>query len=449
MTSEHTTIARHAGTVLVGQLAVMAYGVTDTLVAGRHSSEALAALSVGSAVYISIFVALNGMLQALLPVWAEHHGAGRQPEVGHALRQSLYLYAGLAVLGMGALLCPGPLLRWTQVPLALQEDVSRYLAVLAMALPAALAFRLYSTLNQALGKPLLVTWLQVGSLFIKAPLSIWLTFGGAGMPALGVVGCAWATLWVSAAMLVMALWLLRSEPMYRPYRLWQRMERPHGPTLRSFARLGIPTALSILVEVTSFTLMALFIARMGTTAAASHQIASNITALLYMVPLSISIATSARVSYWLGARDPRRARRALHAGLQWVLGLALVLALLVAAAHEVIAGIYAADRAAVVELAGGLLLWVAAYHLADATQAFCVFILRCYRIATAPLVVYCVMLWGVGLLGGYLLAYPRWVIQPGSSPTDFWAMGALALWLAAITLAGLLLRTVRKPWTPA
>lgn len=442
--SERSTIARHAGTVLVGQLAVMAYGVTDTLVAARHSSEALAALSVGSAVYISIFVALNGMLQALLPVWAEHHGAGRQAGVGHSFRQSLYLYAALVVIGIAALLCPGPLLRWTQVPPALQPDVTRYLAVLALALPAALGFRLYSTLNQALGKPLLVTWLQVGSLFVKAPLSIWLTFGGGGLPSLGVAGCAWATLCVSAAMMIMALWLLRTEPMYHPYRLWKRLEPPHWPTLRAFARLGIPTALSIMVEVTSFTLMALFIARMGTVAAASHQIASNVTAMLYMVPLSLSIATSARVSYWLGAQDPLRARQALRAGLHWVLALALALAVGVAAAHHWIAALYAADRREVVTLAGSLLLWVAVYHLADASQAFCVFILRCYRIATAPLVVYCVLLWGIGLVGGYMLAYPGGQIHPQSSPADFWAMGALALVLTAVTLAGLLVHAVRR-----
>src|SRR5512141_43234 len=67
--SELRTIARHATTVLVGQLAVMAFGVTDTIVAGRYSEQALAALSVGSAVYITVFVALMGILQALLPTW--------------------------------------------------------------------------------------------------------------------------------------------------------------------------------------------------------------------------------------------------------------------------------------------------------------------------------------------------------------------------------------------
>ncbi|WP_019374312.1 MATE family efflux transporter, partial [Melaminivora alkalimesophila] len=194
MKSELPLILRHAVTVLAGQLAVMAYGVTDTIVAGRHSQEALAALSIGSAVFVSVYVALMGILQAILPIWAEQRGAGRDAAIGASVRQSLYLCAAASVLGMAVLLSPGPILEWTDVPPQLRGEVRAYLAVLAFGLPAALLFRIYSTLSQALGHPQLVTWLQVGALFIKLPLSVWLTFGGAGVPALGVVGCAWATL---------------------------------------------------------------------------------------------------------------------------------------------------------------------------------------------------------------------------------------------------------------
>ena len=60
--SELKVIARHAATVLVGQLAVMAFGVADTVIAGRYSDTALAALSVGSAIYISVYVGLIGIV---------------------------------------------------------------------------------------------------------------------------------------------------------------------------------------------------------------------------------------------------------------------------------------------------------------------------------------------------------------------------------------------------
>jgi len=429
--SELSTVSRHALTLLTGQLAVMAFGVTDTIVAGRHGEASLAALSVGSAIFISVYVALMGVFQALLPVWAEQRGARKPEVIGKSVRQSLYLCAMACALGMLILLSPGPLLRWTEVPEALRTEVGRYLAVLALALPPALLFRLYSTLNQAIGRPQLVTWLQVGSLAIKVPLSIWFTFGGAGLPGQGAVGCAWATLAVNASMLAVAVWLLRTQDLYTPLRVWQRMERPHWPTILGFARLGVPAGLAILVEVTSFTLMALFIARQGTVATAAHQIATNVAAVLYMVPLSLGIATSARVSYWLGAGDATRARSVVFIGIRLSALMGITLAAILSIANEALAGLYSSSPA-VLAITGGLLKWVAAYHAADALQTLCVFVLRSYRITMAPLAVYCLLLWGTGLGGGYMLAYRGlgpWA--PMASPVPFWAASAMALAVTA------------------
>ena len=443
--SERAVVARHALTVLAGQLAVMAFGVADTIVAGRHSAEALAALSIGAAIFVSVYVTLMGLLQALLPIWAEQHGAREEAAIGASVRQSLYLCAMAAVAGMAVLLSPGAILRWTEVPAALRGDVESYLAIVAFALPAALLFRIYSTLNQALGRPQLVTWLQVGSLAIKIPLSVWFTFGGAGLPAQGVVGCAWATLVVNMSLLGLAVWMLRTRAMYRPLQMWRAPERPDWSQIGRFARLGVPAGLSILVEVTSFTLMALFIARQGTLASAAHQIASNVTAVLYMVPLSLAIATSARVSYWRGAGNEAQARAVAWMGFRLAAGLGVALALLLLAARKPLAGLYS-PSADVVALTTTLLLWVAAYHVADALQTLCIFVLRCYRITFAPLAVYCVLLWGGGLAGGYVLAYHGVAgLGPFDSPAPFWAASAAALGVTAAVFSAMLARALRHP----
>jgi MATE family multidrug resistance protein len=441
--TERGIIARHAGTVLAGQLATMAFGITDTIVAGRYSQQALAALSVGSAVYITVFVALMGVLQALLPTWAELHGARRHPDVGRSVRQAVYLAVLTAVAGVFGLLFPNALLQGTGVPPALQQDVRQYLGVLALALPPALLFRMYSTLNQSLGKPLLVTWLQLASLALKVPLTIWFAFGGLGLPAMGAVGCAWATVVVNWLFVAMALWLIRTDALYRPYAIWRPIEPPHWPTIWQFARLGVPAGLSIMVEVTSFTLMSLFIARQGTLSAAAQQIASNLAAVMYMMPLSIAIATSARVSFWLGAGDLKKARGSIRTGFRMGLSLALLLGCIVLLSRHGIASLYSADPQ-VAALAAGLLALVACYHFGDATQALCVFVLRSYRVAVAPLVAYCVLLWGVGVVGGYHLAYRGlgpWPAQ--QSPAAFWIASSFALALLAVILPLILWRSVR------
>ena len=443
--SERATVIRHAATVLAGQLAVMAFGVTDTIVAGRHAEASLAALSIGSAIFVSVYVALMGLLQALLPVWAEQRGAQNPALIGASFRQALYVCVAASLLGMAILLSPQTLLEWTDVPPALRPVVTGYLAILAMALPPALLFRMYSTLNQALGRPQLVTWLQVAALFVKLPLSIWFTFGGAGVPSMGVQGCAWATLVVNYTLLGLGWWLLRTQSLYTPLRLWQRLERPDLQQLGAFARLGIPAGLAIAVEVTSFTLMALFIARQGMLASAGHQIASNVAAVLYMVPLSLAIAVSARVSFWRGAGDEARARATVWIGFRLSALISIALAAILLIAKYAIAGIYS-TQPEVVLLSASLLGWVALYHLADAVQTVCVFVLRSYRITVGPLVVYCVLLWGGGLGGGYVLAYRGtgpW--QATQSPQSFWVASTLALAVTAVTFAWMLHRVVNRP----
>jgi MATE family multidrug resistance protein len=442
--SELRIIARHATTVLVGQLAVMAFGVTDTIVAGRYSEQALAALSVGSAVYMTVFVALIGVLQALLPTWAELHGAQKHHELGRSVRQALYVALAGMIVGATALLFPGTLLRTTEVPAALQDDVLRYLGVLIFALPAALLFRMYSTLNQSLGHPRLVTWLQAFSLVVKIPLSIWFVFGGHGMPALGVVGCAWATVLVNWLMVLLALWMLRTQELYKPYQIWRALEAPHWPTIAEFARLGVPGGISVLVEVTSFTLMALFIARQGAVAAAAHQICGNLAAVMYMVPLSLAIATSARVSFWLGSGDAKKARASARTGFKVAIAMAAIMCATLFVARSWIAAIYS-PNAEVVAVATGLLAWLVLFHIGDATQAMCVFVLRCYRVTIAPLIGYCVFLWGVGLMGGYTLAYVGLgPIAAERSPAAFWQAASVALVLLGPILAAILWRSARR-----
>ena len=173
--------------------------------------------------------------------------------------------------------------------------------------------------------------------------------------------------------------------------------------------------------------MALFVARLGTTAAASHQIAANLAAVLYMVPLAIGIATSARTSYWLGADQPRQARHAVGLGFMLVLGCAVLLARALLMVRDPLARLYARSPD-VVALAVPLLFWIAVFHLFDGLQALGVFVLRCFRITLAPFLIYGVLLWGLGLYGGYLLAYHGLGPWPAlQTPAAFWMAGMVAL----------------------
>lgn len=442
--TEARLIARHAWTVLLGQLAVMAFGIVDTLVAGRYSNASLAALSVGSAIYISVYVALIGVVQSLLPLFAELYGGDHWKKLGEHVQQAVYLSVALMLVGMVIMLWPDTLLNLAGVPESMQGTVHDYLGILAWALPPAMAFRLFSTLHQALGKPRVVTWIQIMGLVIKAPLSAVLTFGWLGLPELGVAGCAWATWVVNYAMLGVGLWLILTQAFYRPLHLTSHWQAPHTATLARMLRLGLPAGLSVMVEVTSFTMMSVYVARLGVVSSAAHQIAANLTAVLYMIPLSLSIATSSRVGFWLGAKHAVHARMAARTGFAILIPLGVAMAVLLAGFSGPLSRLYTQDTA-VATLAASLLWWVALYHVADVVQALCAFLLRCYQVTIAPFVLYASLLWGLGLFGGYWLCYHGILGIPAmQAPAAFWMAATVALYAVAACLLVLLVRTVKR-----
>jgi MATE family multidrug resistance protein len=113
--------------------------------------------------------------------------------------------------------------------------------------------------------------------------------------------------------------------------------------------------------------------------------------------------------------------------------------------HLPLARLFAGPNPPVVILAATILPWVALYHVVDAVQAVCVFILRSYGVATASLVIYGLLLWGVGLGGGYVLAYEGILgVAPLGTPTAFWMAGAFALGLTSIAFLTLLWRATRR-----
>lgn len=445
-------IATLAWPVLVGQLAVLAFSTVDTLLVARHAAVDLAALAIGAAAYVSVFIGLMGVVLAIGPLAAQAHGAGKYRQAGRQWHQANWIALGLSLVGCGLLLFPQPFLAISKASPEVAAKVRDYLGALALGLPPALLFTAYRGFNVAVSRPKAVMLLQLGGLALKVPLSLLLVGGvelelpggdGLSLPAWGVAGCGVATAIVMWSQWLAALLMLR-RPFYRRFALEERGQwRPHGPSLAAFLRLGLPMGSALLVEVTGFTFMAFFIARLGTHAVAGHQIAANLIALLFMVPLSMSHAAGALVAQRIGAADLRDAGRVGWHGLQLALGVAALLGSAVFLLRERIAAGYSPDPA-VVAAALPLLGWVAVFHLADAAQALAAGVLRAWRITVLPLLVYVVAIWGVGLGCGYLLAFGGSThLRVLQGAAGFWAASSAGLWIAAVALIALLLRVTR------
>ena len=428
--------------VFVGQVAVLGFGTVDTVLVARHSPTDLAALAVGGATYITVFIGLMGMVLAVSPIVGQLFGAKRLHEAGHQAWQALWVALALSLLGSVLLALPGPFLALAHVSPAVAEKVRGFLLGLAFALPASLVFTVFRGFNVAVSRPKAVMLLQLLGLAVKVPLSMALVSGlpALGVPAMGVVGCGISTLVAMWLQLLMAALVLWRDPFYDRFALTAPGQRaPHRASILAMLRLGLPMGLTILVEVTGFAFMAIFISRLGETAVAGHQIATNLVSLLFMLPLGLSNATGTLVAQRIGAGDLRDARRLGWHGMQFALCLALVVGTVVFAARLQVLQLYT-DNPAVLAAALPLLAWVALFHAADAVQTMAAIVLRAWRIVTVPMLIFVGALWGVGLGGGYMLAFRLGDRLPASwqGAQGFWIASTTGLTVAAVLLTALL-----------
>lgn len=439
-------IALLAWPILLGQLAVIANGVIDTAMTARFSSTDLAALAVGSSIYISIFVGLNGVLHALSPVIGQLFGAKRFTEIGWEVKQGSWLAAFLTIIGSFILLFPQPLLALANTSPEIQEKVTLYLHTLMLALPASLGFRIYASLNTAISRPKMVMAIQIGALALKIPLNSLFIFGGLGLPAFGGPGCAIATAITAWLSFLLGLALMRSLSSYRTFALFgSGFVKPSWQAQRALLKLGIPIGLSYLIEVTAYTFMALFIARLGDTAVAGHQITANFGTVLYMLPLSIASATAVLVAQAIGAHQMKAARQIGYAGISLAAVLSVASGLVIWHAREWIVRAYTPDPE-VIRVALPLFLFIAFYQLFDAIQVTTAFVLRAYKVAIIPTLMYALALWGIGLGGGYILGLnPFQLSMPGflQGPAGFWIANSTSLALVGLGLVQYL-RTVQN-----
>ncbi|MEO7402202.1 MAG: MATE family efflux transporter [Burkholderiales bacterium] len=427
--------------VLVAQVAVMLYGVLDTIMAGRYGTLDLAAVGIGSSIYISVFMATVGVLLALLPVAAQLHGAGRREAIGEQVRQTMWLGMAMMVIAVVLLHFPEPFFWITQAAPEVETKARGYLRAIAWGIPALMLFRVFSAFSNAISKPRVVMVLNLIGLSIKVPLSWALLYGRLGLPEMGAVGCAVATSVATWITCVIAWWLVYREPTYAPFKVFSSWSPPEWRSIRHLLALGLPIGATFFVDVTAFTFMTLFIARLGTTISGAHQIAANLAALLFMMPLSLGNAVGVVVGQSIGARNMARARAAGLLGTALATGIALVCLIALLVFRVQIAALYSVDPN-VQAVAASLLAIVAMYHLFDAIQAVVSNALRGYKRTVIPMLISTVALWGLGLGGGYLIGLtPHWDLRTVGLATP---LGAPGFWIAAV--ASLVLASALLVW---
>ncbi|ARF50172.1 MULTISPECIES: MATE family efflux transporter [Pantoea] len=419
--------------VILAQVAQTAMGFVDTIMAGAVSATDMAAVAVGTSIWLPAILFGHGVLLALTPTIAQLNGSGRRERIAEQIRQGFWLAFFLSLLIMLVLWNAGYFIRsMHDIDPLLAEKAEGYLHALLFGAPGYLFFQVMRNQCEGLSKTKPGMVLGFLGLMLNIPLNYVFIYGHFGMPALGGVGCGVATASVYWAMFIcMRFWVRRMRSM-QDIRPEQRWSSPSAAILKRLAGLGLPVALALFFEVTLFAVVALLVSPLGIVNVAGHQIALNFSSLMFVLPLSLGVATTIRVGYRLGQGSTEQARVSAWTAQGVGVSMAVLTAIFTVTFRHHIAQLYN-DNPDVVTLAAQLMMLAAIYQISDSIQVIGSGILRGYKDTRSIFFITFIAYWLLGLPSGYILALTDWVV-PRMGPAGFWCGFIVGLTSAAVMM---------------
>ncbi len=432
---EVRTTAILAAPLVAGHLSTGLIGFVDSAIAGHHGTETLAAVAVGTALFWLPMMVPMGTLLSLPPSVSQLDGSGRRDGIGPLFRQSLWLAAGLGVLLFAFLSFAGLALEPMGIAPEVRPGALAFLHGIRWGVPALTLYLAMRYLSDGLHWTLPTMLLGFGGLLVLVPLGYVLTFGLFGFREMGAGGLGVASavmMWAQA--LAFAGYLARAR-RFAALRLFERFEPPRWAPIRELLRTGLPIGVTVAMEGGLFIVTALLIGRLGAVEVAAHQIAINVAALCFMVPMGLAEATTVRVGHARGRGSLEGVRRAAFAGYTLALATQSLSALVLLTGHDLVVALYTSD-VAVAALASSLLLYAAAFQYPDGIQVLSAGALRGLKDTRVPMFLAALAYWGIGMpLGAYLGLVLGW------GPRGMWIGLIAGLSVAAFLLARRFLRS--------
>jgi MATE family multidrug resistance protein len=391
------------------QLGQIAMTTTDLVLLGRISDEAVAAAGLAGTVYFVSFTFGMGLMAAVAPLAAQAFGADNPILVRRALRTGLWAALLISLPIMAFPLRGEQILRALGQAQTTSHLAQDYLFGLAWGVMPALWFQAIRGFMGALNRPQPILWITLAAIPANALLAYLLIFGELGLPRLGLFGAGVATTMVNFGAFLAGLWFATQRKPFSDYRVLTRLWRVDWTLMRQIVAIGAPISIAFLLEYGLFSSAGLLMGLISTTALAAHQIALQITAVLFMVPYGISMAATIRVGHAVGRNDAAAVRRAGFAAMLLGVALSAVLTLAVTLGRVAVVRLFlggAAESAdTAIELAATLLAIGATLFVTDGLQGTAIGALRGLKDTRVPLLFAAISYWLIGFSAAYALAF--------------------------------------------
>lgn len=419
--------------ILIAQLVHTLMGFADTVMAGRVSATDLAAVAVASSIWIPVTLTILGLLLALATIVSQYAGANKFDLAVKATHQTAWIAISISLLLMGLFFIFTPIAEsHINLEPTFKKLIIDYLSYVVWGAPGLFLYFVMRNFSEGLSltKPTMV--ISLIGLIANIPANYIFIYGEFGIPAYGGAGCGIATALVYWLMFTCTLLYTHFSKTYKHAPLFTKFYPPNLAEIKYIMAIGVPISLSLLFEVSLFSVVALILAPLGVEVVSSHQIALNFSSLVFMVPLSLGMAVTIKVGFSVGKQSYNEAKELCKYSIILGLILAIFTGAITLIFRENIAHIYTNDLQ-VIKLASSLMFLAALFQFSDSIQIISTGALRGYKDTKAVLYITFISYWLVGLTVGLILGLTDWII-PRMGAGGFWVGFISGLTIAAILL---------------
>ena len=405
---QHAAAILRLGLPLIGgHLAQIAIGLTDTIMLGWYSVDALAAVALGSTLLYGFLVFGSGFAWAVMPMVATFEAEGDDTSVRRATRMGLWLSVTFSLLILPGLIWSESILRLMGQSETVARDVSVYLSIAGLGIMPALMVMVLKSYLAALERTQVVLWMTLFGAVANALANYALVFGNWGAPELGIRGAAIASI-VSQLVMLMGV-ALYAQITLPQHALFRRLWRVDTQMLQRVFKLGWPIGLTALSETGLFAASAIMMGWLGTVPLAAHGIAAQLTAVMFMVHMGLSNVATIRAGNAYGRGDPEQMGRGALVVTMLSLGFAVVTVILYLAMPETLMSLFLEQddprRSEIIAVGVGLLVVAALFQLVDGAQVIALGLLRGVHDTRMPMIYAAVSYWIIGIPCSYFFGF--------------------------------------------
>lgn len=428
--------------IIFAQVSHTSMGVIDTVMSSSVNKIDMSSVSIGNAIWLPLILLGHGILLSLTPIISQFNGANKRNLISNQIFQGFWLAAGLSLIIMLILFNSDKAIYYMpSISNELKYKTVTFLRYLLWGVPGYLFFQVLKCTCDGLSKTKPGMIIGIFGLSFNIMINYIFIYGKFGIPAFGGIGCGITTSFVYWIMFLLLYIYVSMSDEFNKMGSLKSFYKPNVASLKYLIKLGLPIALALFFEVTLFTLVSLILTPFGINAIAGHQITMNFSSLIFVIPLSISIASTIKIGFELGKEQIEESKISSISSLIVGIMLSTFTALMTLIFRRQIVSLYNQDPS-VILIAYNLMLLSAIYQIVDSVQVIGSGILRGFNDTKSVFFITFFSYWMIGLPLGYILGTTYLINQP-MGPFGFWIGFIIGLTLSS-TLTLLRIYTIQQ-----